>query len=390
MLSFNPTTRSNAAGSWVRVGKGEAAYEAFVPAHLPPDVVLSKDVILLLSDADRALGELSGLARMIPNADLLINPFTRKEAVLSSKIEGTQATITDLYEFEADDGSAGRRAESPDIREIRNYMNAMDHGLRRVETLPLSGRFIGELHARLMDGVRGQERSPGDYRTSQNWIGSPGCLLSEASYVPPPPPEMRDAMSAFESYLHDGRDPYPPLVRLGLIHAQFEMIHPFLDGNGRIGRLLITLLLVHWEVLSLPLLYLSAYFEENRDAYYARLRAVSAEGDWAGWLRFFLTGVAVQSRDATERAKRLQDLQGAWRAAVTSARSSALLVRLVDHLFSAPVLTIPRAQGLLGVTYPAARANIDKLVQAGILEPFGTQTYGRKYWAPEILRAIGS
>jgi Fic family protein len=387
MLSFNPTTRSNAAGRWVRVGQGEMAYEAFVPAPLPPDVALSKDVVLLLSDADRALGELSGLARMLPNADLLINPFTRKEAVLSSRIEGTQATITDLYDYEADDAS-GRRPESQDLREIRNYMAALSYGLGRVETLPLSGRFIGELHARLMQGVRGQERSPGEYRTSQNWIGAPGCLLSEASYVPPPPPEMRDAMASFERYLHAETDPYPPLVKLGLIHAQFEMIHPFLDGNGRIGRLLITLLLVHWQVLPLPLLYLSAYFEENREAYYARLNAVGSDGDWAGWLRFFLAGVATQSRDATARAKRLQDLQGAWREAVTSARSSALLVKLVDFLFLSPIITVPRARALLGVTYPAAKANIDKLIQAGIVEPFGTQTYGRKYWAPEVLRAI--
>ena len=390
MLSFNPTTRSNPAGRWVRVGQGEMAYEAFVPAPLPPELALSKEVVRLLSDADRAVGELSGLARMLPNADLLINPFTRKEAVLSSRIEGTRATITDLYDFEADDGPSGRRPESPDLREIRNYMAALTCGLGRTETLPLSGRFIGELHARLMQGVRGQERSPGEYRTSQNWIGAPGCLLSEASYVPPPPAEMRDAMASLEMYLHDESDPYPPLVKLGLIHAQFEMIHPFLDGNGRIGRLLITLLLVHWQVLPLPLLYLSAYFEENREAYYARLRAVGSDGDWAGWLRFFLAGVAIQSRDATSRAKRLQDLQGAWREAVMAARSSALLVRLVDFLFLSPVITVPRVRALLGVTYPAARANIDKLVQAGIVEPFGPQTYGRKYWAPEILRAIGA
>ena len=309
--------------------------------------------------------------------------------MLSSKIEGTEATITDVYQFEAENRPSPRRQVPSDVREVVNYINALYYGLARTETLPVSKRLIREVHEHLMPGVRGQERDPGEFRRSQNWIGRPGCLLNQASYVPPPADELDDLLSAFEAYLHADDDPYPPLLRLAFIHCQFEMIHPFIDGNGRIGRLLMSLLLGSWGLTPLPLLYLSAFFERERDSYYAHLLAVSSTGAWRDWVLFFLRGVVEQSRDATTRAKRLQDLQVEWRGAVTQARSSALLVRIVDHLFVSPVFTIPKIAELLDVTYPAAKANIDKLIDAQIVEPWGEETYGRQYWAPLVLDAIG-
>lgn len=389
MVGAHPTVRENEAGRTVRVGLGDLAYEAFVPRTLPPALAYDAELIRALSEADRALGELSGLGRTLPSPDLLISPFIRKEALLSSRIEGTQATITEVYEFEAEAGPSARRSIPEDVQEVINYIEALAYGLRRIEDLPVSSRLIKELHERLMTRVRGQEKGPGEFRHTQNWIGPPGCLLNEARYVPPPVDEMEEALSAFEKYLHRDDDLYPPLVRLACIHSQFEMIHPFIDGNGRIGRLLVTLLLVSWNLLPLPLLYLSAYFERERATYYDLLLGVSRDGRWKDWVLFFLRGVAEQSRDATTRTKRLQDLQNAWREAVTHARSSALLVRLVDHLFVSPVFTVPGAAKVLGVTYPAAKANVDKLVEAGIVQPYGDPGYARRFWAPRMLDAIG-
>ena len=390
MLGLNPTLRSNPAGRTVRVGLGDVAYEAFVPNPLPPEIPLDLELFAALSDADRALGELSGLGRMIPNPDLLINPFIRKEAVLSSRIEGTQATITDLYEFEAGGESQGRRGGSEDVHEVVNYIAAFWYGFNRIDELPISGRLLKEMHELLREGVRGTDMNPGEFRTTQNWIGPQKCLLKDATFVPPPVAEMEEAISAFERYLHEPDPGLPPLVRLALIHCQFEMIHPFLDGNGRIGRLLVSLLLVNWKLLPLPLLYLSAFFERDRDLYYQRLLGTSRHGAWRDWVLYFLGGVALQARDATERAKRLQDLQLRWRGEVTQARSSALLLKLVDSLFRSPVLTVPGAARHLDVTYPAAKSNVDKLVAAGILQPFRAgSAYGRRFWAPDVLDVIG-
>ncbi len=390
MLGLNPTVSSNPAGRNVRVGLGDVAYDAFVPNPLPPDIPLGLELFAALSDADRALGELSGLGRMLPNPDLLINPFIRKEAVLSSRIEGTQATITEVYEFEAEAETPGRRGGSEDVQEVVNYIEAFWYGFKRIDELPLSGRLLKEMHEHLLQGVRGKQKNPGEFRVTQNWIGPRDCLLKDASYVPPPVAEMEEAIREFEQYLHEPDPRLPPLVRLALIHCQFEMIHPFLDGNGRIGRLLVSLLLVHWKLLPLPLLYLSAYFERDRDLYYDRLLATSRDGAWREWILYFLGGVAMQARDATERAKRLQDLQQEWRGRVTQARSSALLLKLVDSLFRSPVLTIPRAARLLDVTYPTAKSNVEKLVRTGILHPFrGGTSYGRRFWAPDVLNVIG-
>jgi Fic family protein len=247
-------------------------------------------------------------------------------------------------------------------------------------------RLNGELHERFMDGVRGERATPGEFRRTQNWIGAPGCTLNEAEFVPPPVTEMQGALNAFDKYLHTGGD-YPPLVRLAFIHYQFEAIHPFGDGNGRIGRLLTSLLLVHWELLPLPLLYLSGFFEQHRQDCIDLLMGVSESGAWREWVEFFLHGVAEQARDASARAKRLQDLQLDWGERLAEARS-ALPMRLSDSLFEAPVITIPQAQRILDVTYPTAQYNIKKLIEAGILRQVGESSYGRSFVAWEILDII--
>jgi len=376
----------------IRVGQGQTAYWAFVPNPLPPPLTFDAALIRSLSEADRALGELAGLGRTFPNPHLLINAFIRREAVLSSRIEGTQADLADLYAFEARQlalpGFQPAREEA-DVREVFNYVRALEYGLERVNTLPVSLRLIREVHARLMEGVRGEHATPGEFRRTQNWIGAPGCTLNDATFVPPPVDEMHTALDALEKYLHS-EDEYPPLVRLAFIHYQFEAIHPFIDGNGRIGRLLLILLLVHWGLLPLPLLYLSAYFEKHRQAYYDLLLSVSTRGTWREWVEFFMRGVAEQARDAVVRAKQLQNLQAEWRVRLTQARASGLAIRLADTLFDSPFITIPQAQRRLGVKqYHSARRHVQRLVEMGILKPLGAPSYGKTFVAAEIMRVIG-
>jgi Fic family protein len=382
---------NSSSGRVIQVGQGEIAYWSFVPNPLPPQLDFDSALIRLLSDADRALGELAGLGRALPNPHLLINPFIRREAVLSSRIEGTQADLADLYAFEAGQFELpGFKSTPPpaDAREVLNYVRALEAGLKRLSELPVSLRLIREAHAQLMEGVRGNQAAPGEFRRTQNWIGAPGCTLNDATYVPPTVDEMQIALDALEKYLHS-EAALPPLVRLALIHYQFEAIHPFIDGNGRIGRLLISLLLVHWNLLPLPLLYLSAFFEKHRQDYYDLLMAVSARGAWREWVSFFLRGVAEQARDAVVRAKRLQDLQSEWRHRLVQARTSGLAFSLVDALFDSPVMTIPQAQRQLDVKqYHSARRHIRQLVKLGILKPVDESTYGKTFVAAEILRLI--
>ncbi len=382
--------RTSPSGRLLKIGSGEAAYWAFVPHPLPPTLRFDAELVRTLSDADRALGELAGLGRAMPNPHLLIGPFIRREAVLSSRIEGTQADIADLYAYEAGQlPLPGLKPAPPesDVREVLNYVRAMEYGLERLSTLPVSLRLLCELHERLMEGVRGEQATPGEFRHSQNWIGRPNCTLNDATFVPPPVPEMLEALGTLDKYFHQASE-LPPLVRLGLIHYQFEAIHPFLDGNGRIGRLLISLLLVNWNLLPLPLLYLSAYFELRRQEYYDLLLVVSERGAWQDWLIFFMRGVAEQARDAVTRAKQLQDLQLEWRKRLTHARASALLLRLADSLFESPLLTIPQAQRILNLTYRSAQLNVEKLIAAGILQSVDDSSYGKSFLAAEILEII--
>jgi Fic family protein len=358
---------------------------AFVPHPLPPALTWTPDLINALSEADRALGELAGLGRTLVNPNLLVRPFMRREAVLSSRIEGTQTTLTDLYAYEGQQLSLFE--PPPDVREVHNYVQALEYGLKRLRGFPLSLRLIREVHARLMEGVRGEEMTPGQFRRRQDCIGPPGCSLAEATFVPPPAPQMHEALDAFERFLHADSG-LPPLVRLGLIHYQFEAIHPFLDGNGRIGRLLLTLLLCAWELLPEPLLYLSAYFEAHRQAYYDHLLAVSQEGSWEAWLRFFLEGVAEQSRDALVRARRLQDLRERYREQFQAEQTSARLLQVVDLLFDQPLTTVTRVAETLDVHFASASQYVQRLEEAGVLREITGQARNRVYRADEVLAAI--
>ncbi len=384
---------TSSSGKVVKIGKGETAYWAFLPHSLPPDLSLGSALFSALSDADRALGELAGLARNLSNPHLLINPFIRKEAVLSSRIEGTQADISDLYAYEASQLPLlpGTNTRDSDVFEVRNYVRALEYGIERLKDFPISLRFIREVHERLMNGVRGGHATPGEFRTGPNWIGGRG--LNDAVYVPPPAEEMRHALDAFEKYLHNPKG-YPPLVQLALIHAQFEMIHPFVDGNGRSGRLLITLLLLHWNLLPLPLLYLSAYFERYRDEYCALLQSVSEKGNWLEWTIFFLNGVTSQSKDAIARSKRLQDLQTEWRKELTKSRASARLLQLVDILFAVPITTVPFLRTELAstmgskVSYQGVQNMIKRLEATGMVTARDIKGSARLYKADRIVEIV--
>ncbi len=371
--------RAPHAGRLVPIG-GSAL--AFVPSPLPPDLTFDNDLVNHLSRADAYLGELSGLGRQLPNPHLLIAPYTRREAVSSSRIEGTRTTLSELLLDELD-ALPERAAE---VREVRNYVAALEHGLARLESLPLSLRLVRELHAQLLSGVRGEQATPGEFRRSQNWIGPPGCTLQTAAYVPPPYPEMIAALHDWESYLHQ-KGQLPDLVQCALVHEQFEAIHPFLDGNGRIGRLLITLFLIERGRLSEPLLYISSYLEPHRGEYYEALQGVRTRGDWAGWLRFFLTAVEHSARAACEQARRLLDLRDQYRQRVAG-KPKALI--LLDALFESPFITVPRAAKVLGVSAPTARSTVGILMAAGLLQELGASAWRRVYLARPILDALES
>ena len=338
-------------------------YQAFIPSPLPPDPPLAFDAQLatVLAGAGTALGRLDGVAATLPNPDLFVAMYVRREAVLSSQIEGTQSTLDDVLAFEID---PDRPSLPSDIKEVVNYINAMDYGLGRLESLPLSLRLLREIYGRLMTGTRGANKSPGQFRKSQNWIGS--ARLAEATFVPPPPADMRTALGNLERFLHDsgGLD---PLIVCALAHAQFETIHPFHDGNGRVGRLLITFLLCHEKVLQRPVLYLSHYLKQHRASYYDRLMTIRFAGDWEGWLRFFLTGVAEVAREAEQTARQIVQLRERIRQLAQEARMSASALRLLDHLFERPVINVKAAADELEISYVRANALIRELCEIGVL-----------------------
>lgn len=357
------------AGKWIRQPTN---YRAFIPEPLPPrpPIRLSDELTVLLSEADRALGRLDGISVTLPNPELFVAMYVRHEAVLSSQIEGTQSTLEDVLAFE----SEGEASAAPkDVAEVVNYIAAMNYGLSRLSALPLSLRLIREIHEVLMRGVRGSEKSPGEFRTSQNWIGPKGCQLNNAEFVPPPPDEMNIAMGDLEKFLHDRS--LPLLLHAGLAHAQFETIHPFLDGNGRVGRLLITFLLCGRGVLHQPLLYLSVYLKAHRAQYYDRLTAIRNDGDWEGWLTFFLRGVVEMSDSATATARAIMRLREKLRATGLPPAAARLLDRLYEH----PVISARTAEALLDVQFATASRALEVLEKAGIVREVTGQQRNRRY-----------
>ena len=348
-------------------------YEAFVPKPLPPDPPLRWEARLLrmLSEATTALGRLDGLAGSLPNPELFVASYVRREAVLSSQIEGTQSSLDDVLAHEVE----ARTHELPaDVAETVNYVRAMRIGLSLLDELPLSGRLIRRVHEELMAGVRGQERSPGEFRKTQNWIGPAGCTLETAAFVPPAPDDLPAAVRDFEVFLNGSDD--PPLVLAGLAHAQFETIHPFLDGNGRVGRLLITLLLVQRRLLARPLLYLSLFLKQNRSEYYDRLDAIRTHGDWEGWLRFFLAGVAITADDAARVAGELVALTEEHRRVAIDQNLGKYGRPLLDLLAEQPIVTIKYASARLGSTPTTVGRLLDRMTSLGmIVELTGRQRY---------------
>lgn len=359
---------------------GAWGYRAFAPASLPPEPPLDlARLTRLISEADQALGRLDGCASILPNPDLFVAMYVRREAVLSSQIEGTQASLTDVLEFEDDDA-----APNDDVAEVVNYVAAMNLGLRRLSELPLSGRLIREIHGCLMQGVRGENRAPGEFRRTQNWIGPVGCTQETATFVPPPPALMLDAISSLEVFLHN--DSLPALVHAALCHAQFETIHPFLDGNGRVGRLLITFLLCQRGVLHQPLLYLSHYLKLHRTEYYDRLQAIREHGRWEEWLEFFLRGVRQVAAESTATSRAILGLRTRHQAQLQQAgAASGNLLRLHEDLFKNPVCSAARVERVLDVSPATANSLIRRMVDLRILRQSNAGRRNRKYVYSEYL-----
>ncbi len=327
---------------------------------------MESELQVLLAQANLALGRLDGAIQTLPNPDLFVFMYVRKEAVLSSQIEGTQSSLQDLLAAEAK--ILGPNRGSGDVDEVVNYVRAMNHGLALLSNLPVSVRLIREIHRVLLHGVRGSSLEPGELRRSQNWIGPGGCTLAEATFVPPPHDEVPAALAGLERFLH-GDPPLPLLITIGLAHAQFETIHPFLDGNGRIGRLLITFLLCERRVLQKPVLNLSHYFKRHRQAYYDRLQAVRDAGDWEGWLSFFLRGVADVSGQATDTDRRILTLREAHRAGITEhfGRAAGNGHKVLERLYERPILSVSEVKELTGTTYPAANQLVQRFLEQRIL-----------------------
>ena len=381
------TTSEGQATRSGRYVRQSAGYRAFLPAPLPPSppVALDGELHALLSRADRALGRLDGSVTTLPNPDFLVFMYVRKEAVLSSQIEGTQSSLQDVLAAETELFDPGELPR--DVDEVINYIAAMKHGLARLAELPVSVRLIREIHERLLQGMRGSRLTPGELRRSQNWIGPAGGTIADATFVPPPPGDVPQSLGDLEAFLH-ATDALPLLVRIGLAHAQFETIHPFLDGNGRVGRLLITFLLTERGALHKPVLYLSHWFKRHRQEYYDRLQGVRDRGDWEGWIAFFLRGVEQVSNEATETARRVLDLRERHRAAITDrlGRAAGNGHRVHEALFHRPIVTVGTVQELTGLSFAPANELVKRLVGVGVLREVTGYSRNRRFQYDEYVR----
>lgn len=370
-----------------RYVKQPTGYRAFIPAALPPVPAFSftGEMQALLSQADRALGRLDGAVSALPSPDFLVFMYVRKEAVLSSQIEGTQSSLQDLLAAETELYEANELPR--DVDEVINYVAAMKHGLTRLSDLPVSVRLIREIHEHLLQGVRGAHLTPGELRRTQNWIGPSGSGIARATFVPPPPEELPRALGDLENFLH-ATDALPLLIRIGLAHAQFETIHPFLDGNGRVGRLLITFLLTERGVLHKPVLYLSHWFKQHRQEYYDRLQAVRDRGAWEEWMVFFLRGIEHVSAEATITTRRVLALRERHRTAMTEhlGRAAGNGHRVHETLFERPITTVGRVQDLTGVSFAAANQLVSRLEALGVLREITGYSRNRKFMYDEYVR----
>ena len=372
----------NRAGIYIKQPSG---YRIFISKPLPPTPGIEMDWEMwqLLSQADRSLGRLDGSTDALPNPDLFVFMYVRKEAVLSSQIEGTQASLIDVLEFE----SQTLQPNNPqDVAEVVNYIAAINYGLERLERLPVSLRLIKEIHQELMKNVRGAERNPGEFRRTQNWIGSQGCSLKDATFVPPPPPEMQKALNNLEEFLHESI-PLPALIKIGIAHAQFETIHPFLDGNGRTGRLLITFLLCQQNILKYPLLYISYYFKKYRTEYYAHLQSVRDRGDWEDWLKFFLKGVYEVAQEASGTARRIVAMKEEHRQLLIDKfdRRAANAITLIENMYSKPIVNLEQVQEIVQISYQNANNLVKDLCDVGLLREITGQKRNRAFaYAPYL------
>lgn len=361
---------------------GRHGYVAYFPRPIPRSLQISADNVMRLADAEAALGRLAGAGRLLAHPHLLVQPYLRREALASTRIEGTQASLVEVFDAEASD-----EPFSADVEEVVNYVRAMETGLERLRTLPLSTRLIREMHAVILAGVRGRDRQPGEIRTTQNWIGPPGATIETATFVPPPPDVIADLLADLERFIHEGPQ-LPPLVQAALVHYQFETVHPFLDGNGRLGRLLIVFFLVVRDRLPEPLLYVSPYFEARRDDYYDALQAVREQGDIDTWLALFLDAIHTQATDAIDRAERLTDLREEYRARVRSI-TRGVANDVVDLAFERPVLNARLVEQRLSITRPAALTALRQLAEAGILTEMKGGPRGQLRWqAAQIVEVL--
>lgn len=372
---------SGVFGSAERRPGDKWAFWYYLPKPIPRQLALSNETVRLLSLADAALGQLNGLGELIHDPELLVGPYLRREALASSRIEGTEASLSDVLQAEA----SGQPARNEDVAEVERYIEATRYAVRSTQVLPLSSRLVCDVHAVLMRGVRGQEKLPGQFRASPVWVG--GRTPEDAVFVPPLPEHLPELLTDWENYLNETPEA-PTLIRCGLMHYQFETIHPFLDGNGRMGRLIIGLLLMQERRLASPLLYLSGYLETHRREYYDRLQAVRERGDVEAWLQFFLVAVARQADDAVVRARQLVTLRERYRGETAQARSR--IGAIIDLLFSNPFLTVSRVESALGVTNQGARNLIHQAERRGWVRHFGSWGRGgRAYWvAPEVMNII--
>jgi Fic family protein len=376
------------AGKYIKQIEG---YKAFVPEPLPPqnpELEINDELQACLSRTDRSLGRLDGAIQTLPGSDLFVYMYVRKEAVLSSQIEGTQSSLSHLLKREAE----VLDPDTPkDVNEVVNYVGAMNLGLELLNELPVSTRLIRKVHQRLLENVRGQEQNPGQVRTSQNWIGPTGCQIRDATFVPPTPADMINALSDWEKFLHKS-DSLPLLVKLGLAHAQFETIHPFLDGNGRVGRLLITLLLFEQKVLLKPVLYLSYYFKQNRQEYYDLLQQTRDAGDWESWIKFFVQGVDEVSQQATQTAREIVDLRERHRTIIVDkfGQVAGNGLKVLEHLFKNPIISVARIMELTGVTFAAANQLMHRLEDIGVLVEITGQARNRRYEYSDYVNLFSS